>query len=269
MPPVRVLLVEWMGYPLFRQKRLGRFTFDCGLGNLVSNMERYSAGTDFECTVVVNRRPESALAALNRVPGLGRLLRNSARTNSEEKYRDFLRPFSCVKEVLFRDNEFQDLGAYDFFYSRLRQEGYRGHVLFANSSVRGPAENGWLAKYQRLFELEPDTGFCGISLNSHNTMTKDGGYLPHLQSFFIYTSMPVLERVFPNGLCDPRAAHDQSKDALVTQGEIGLSQKVLAAGFGLRCSQFPDFYFKTGYPWTIPEGDLRFTDEYRERANLC
>jgi hypothetical protein len=81
--------------------------------------------------------------------------------------------------------------------------------------------------------------------------------------------MAVLGRVFPNGLCDQGASLDQSKDALVTRGEIGLSQKVLAAGFGLRSAQFPDFYFKTGYPWTIPEGDLRFSEEYRELANLC
>jgi hypothetical protein len=268
MAPVRVVLVEWMGYPLFRQKRLGPLTFDCGLGHLVESVQTHVAGTEFECTVVVNRRPESPWAKLNHVPGLGALFENVPATNSEHKYREFLRRFSCVKEVLFRDNELQDIGAYDFFYSKLRQEGYQGHVLFANSSVRGPIEDGWLAKYQRLFELEPDTGFCGISLNSHNTMIEDGPYLPHLQSFFIYTSMPVLERVFPRGLYE-RQTTDQSKGALVTHGEIALSQRILAAGLGLRSSQFPEFYFKTGFPWTIPEGDLRFSDEYRHLANLC
>lgn len=269
MSLVKVLLVEWMGYPLFRRKRLGSYTFECGLGHLVKNMQRFDPGVELDCTVVLNRHPDGAWTRVGRVPVLDRLLLNSPRTNSEHKYREFLRAFPIVRRVQFRVNHLQDIGAYDQFYAQLRAEGYRGHVLFANSSVRGPTADGWLAKYQRLFELEPDTGFCGISLNSHNTMIPGGSRDPHLQSFFIYTSMSVLEQVFPQGLTAPADAHDQSKDALVTQGEIGLSRKVLAAGYGLRSSQFPDFYFKTGVSWTIPEGDLRFTDTYKEQANLC
>ncbi len=91
----------------------------------------------------------------------------------------------------------------------------------------------------------------------------------HLQSFFIYTSMPVLERVFPNGLCDPKAAHDQSKDALVTQGEIGLSQKVLAAGFGLRSASFRTSTSRRAFPGRFQRVTCASPTEYERSANLC
>ncbi len=124
-------------------------------------------------------------------------------------------------------------------------------------------------KYQELFEREADTGFCGISLNSHNTMIPSRPFVPHAQSFFLYTSMAVLEKVFQEGLVDTTHDGDVDKVELIASGEIGMSQKVLAAGFGLRCSMFPDFFYKSGTEWTIPEGDLRFKKAYFKQANLC
>jgi hypothetical protein len=268
MDPVKVVLVEWMGYPLFREKRLGPRSFRCGLGNLVRNIQRYDAGVAFECTVVVNQSPER-YAWVNHVPGLGRMLLNRPQTNSRLKYERFLRSYACVAQTVYRDNSLQDIGAYDYFYRQLKRDGHTGHVLFANSSVRGPHENGWLLKYKELFEREVDTGFCGISLNSQNTKNPSRPFLPHAQSFFLYTSMPVLERVFPDGLVATTPDGNVDRVGLIESGEIGMSQKVLAAGYGLRCSMFPDFFYKSGMEWTIPEGDLRFKKAYFDQANLC
>jgi hypothetical protein len=115
----------------------------------------------------------------------------------------------------------------------------------------------------------PGTGMCGISMNSHNTSLSEGQFAPHIQSFFLYTSMQVLRDVFPNGLAPDAPSAFEGKNNLILHGEIGISQRVLAAGYSLSCKMFPESSYKAGDPWTLPEGDLRITSEYREQANLC
>jgi len=265
MSKIQVLLVEWMGYPLFRKKALGKNIIRCGLGNLLSDLNKYDAGIDFECSVVVNRhqtQPNRLVAAADRIPLLKPLLLNNPQTNCQQKLDDFLSKYSFIKQVFYRDNISQDIGAYDYFYQYLRQQKHDGHVLFINSSVRGPREDGWLVKYKNLFEAEPDTGLCGISLNSHH----DEEFHPHVQSFFLYSSMSVLERVFPYGFLNGESL--SNKDDLIVKGELEISAKVLKAGYGIRSSTFPDFFYKRGQAWTIPEGDIRFQERYASKANL-
>ena len=127
MQPVKVVLVDWMGYPLFREKRLGPRSFRCGLGGLVRNIEPDNAGVPFDCTVVVNRRPET-FGWVNHVPGIRRILLNRPETNSRSKYDWFLRSYPCVAQTVYRDNRLQDIGAYDDFYRQLKDDGYTGHV---------------------------------------------------------------------------------------------------------------------------------------------
>ncbi|WP_088890381.1 hypothetical protein [Leptolyngbya ohadii] len=269
-----------MGYPLFRKKAIGATQISCGLGNLLKNISRYDAGVDFECSVVINRfqnspqgrsqnpKANSLFTAIDRIPVLKPFLLNYPQTNSPEKYEQFIGQYPFVQQCFYRDNINQDIGAYDYFYAYLRQQKYSGQVVFINSSVRGPQEDGWLRKYKTLFEAEPDTGFCGISLNSHY-QAPDARFffLPHVQSFFIYTSMAVLEKVFPNGLLEGKNIVD--KNELVEQGEVGISTRVLQAGLGIRSSSFPEFFYRAGQKWTIPEGDIRFQAAYAHRANAC
>lgn len=270
MSKVQVVLVEWMGYPLFRKKQIGSRFINCGLGKLLKNIQKYDAGIDFECSVIINQHSLPAvnplIATLNRVPQFRPLLINNVATNSCEKYQYLFKQYPFIQRTFFRENINQDIGAYDFFIDYLRQQGHRGDVLFVNSSVRGPETDGWLLKYKRLFEAEPDIGLCGISINSHITHS-DNSFSPHVQSFFLYTSMDVLDRVFPHGFLS--RATDLGKVGLIEQGEINISQQVLKAGLGIRSSTFPEFIYRWGQPWTLPEGDIRFQEEYSRWANQC
>jgi hypothetical protein len=271
MTKLQVVLVEWMGYPLYRRKKLGRNIMYCGLGNLLKNMKKYDAGVDFECSVVINKfqnlKANSFIQLIDRIPAFQPLLLNNTQTNSQQKYEKFLKNYSFIKQCFYRDNHYQDIGAYDYFYTYLRQQKYTGHILFMNSSVRGPKEDGWLLKYKKLFEMEPNTGLCGISLNSHYTCKGFDLFYPHVQSFFLYTSMNVLQQVFPNGWLDEESILE--KKELILKGEIGISTQILKAGFGIRSSIFPDFFYTNGQEWTIPKRDIRFQEEYYSKANVC
>jgi hypothetical protein len=270
MSKVQVALIEWMGYPLFRKKPLGEINFNCGLGNLLKNMKKYDPGVDIECSVVLNefqiQKPNKLISAAYKVPILKPLLLNNVQTNTRQKYDEFLANFPFVNQCFYRDNTNRDIGAYNYFYEYLLQRNYSGHLVLINSSVRGPSEDGWLLKYKNLFEKEPDTGLSGISLNSgYYDLQGVKRFSPHMQSFFLYTSMDVLKQVFPNGLIGTEEI--SRKEELIEQGEIGISAKILRAGFGLRSSIFPDFYYKKGKEWTIPEGDIRVQPPYSRKAN--
>jgi hypothetical protein len=59
----------------------------------------------------------------------------------------------------------------------------------------------------------------------------------------------------------------EGKLDVIRRGEIGISQRVLSAGYAITCGWFPGFSYRLGQPWTIPEGDLRFDPRFAEHAN--
>lgn len=269
MKKVQVLLVEWMGYPLFRTKRIRENIIECGLGNLLNNINRFDAGLEFECTVVINSvditKPHKLVQLANSLPVIKHLLLNYTKTNSKEKYTKFCQQYDFVKEVIFRENDGQDIGAYNFFYQKLKEENHHGDIVFINSSVRGPSEHNWLLKYNELLQQLSNKGLCGISLNSHLTHQDEWQFFPHVQSFFIYTNMTTLLDVFPEELIDEVASSDKAN--LIMNGEVGISTKILNAGYGIACSAFPHFHYKKGDEWTLPIGDIRVDRPFYDKAN--
>ncbi|MBX2867957.1 MAG: rhamnan synthesis F family protein [Acidiferrobacterales bacterium] len=264
MTRIHVVLVEWMGYPIFRKKKLGENTVKCGIGRLLQNIQKYPAGVEFECTVIVNRDPDRHvspfLGQILRVPFVRRLLERSVATNSEEKYQEIANRYDYIDRVIFRDNIGQDIGAYNEAHQLLLQSKFDGDVVFINSSVCGPSHSDWLKKYQELFYRNSRTGICGISMNALYEK-----FDPHVQSFFLYTNMNVLREVFPTQLVDKSAL--ENKRSLIFEGEAGISRKVLEAGYGICCTAFPDFFFLKGDEWAITRSDIRFLKAYRQFAN--
>ena len=117
-----------------------------------------------------------------------------------------------------------------------------------NSSLRGPHADDWLARYHALFHEQDDIGLCGITLNAMK-VSDSLPELPHVQSFFLYTSMRVLREVFPEGLYQGALS---SKKEAVLRGEIAISQAILRHGYAIRCSAFPEFIYRPGKAWEIP-----------------
>jgi hypothetical protein len=274
---VKVVLVEWASYPLYRNKVVDKHVVRCGLGRMLDGMRRYDPGLPTDITVVINAageepeaapRPPSdwpgATSLRNKLDQLFRRQREHALARRTRAYHGLSKQYPFIDAVHFRDNQGQDFGAYDYGYQLLRNQGYDGDVLFMNSSVSGPHEDGWLLKYRDQFLRHPNVGLCGIGLNSHDTSDGDGPFAPHVQSYFLYTNMKVLEHAI-----GPRLFDGDSRDKLdvIRKGEIGVSQRVLDAGYSITSPSFPEFAYRSGDIWSIPVGDLRYSRRSRAPVN--
>lgn len=264
---VCIILNEWSGYALHRRKKLGfekKNRVQCGLGRILKVMQNTRAGVEFELHIVVNGesppKPSRIRSIFNKL-GMPATKALSQFNGLKEKY-----PF--ITEIHYRSNKGMDIGAYNYGINYLRNQGYDGDILLMNSSVVAAKRDGWLLEYQNLFysSEHENIGLCGISMNSHNTMLEKPAFKPHLQSFFLYTNINTLNVIFGDELSGSQITGDKSQ--LIEEGEIGISQMALEAGYGLRCSQFPEFVYYKNTKWAIPEGDLRYTKEYGAQANL-
>jgi hypothetical protein len=242
--PVKIVLADWAGYPLFRQRTLWTHRIECGSGRILENMERYQAGVPFDVILVINGKDPF---------------------NPASAYQALSKRHAFIEKVLFRDNTGFDIGAYNHGFQLLKNSQYQGDVLFMNSTLEGPSHDGWLLKYQKLFDQHEHTGLCGISMNSHNTNADRWVFMPHVQSFFLYTTMQVLQHVFADALCGAEVV--DNRQTLIAEGEIGISQNILRAGYGIACLAFEDFFYTENGSWDVPEGDLRTKAEFREFAN--
>jgi hypothetical protein len=270
---VKVILVEWAAYPLYRNKIVDKHVVRCGLGRMLEGLERHDAGLPLDVIVVINEAGEQGPAP-SEWPRSARLRstfdrvlrrpRQLALARRMVAYRKLRERYPFIEAVHFRDNRGQDFGAYDFGYQLLQRLGYEGDVLFMNSSVSGPHEDGWLLKYRDQFHRHPNVGLCGIALNSHNTSDGAMPFAPHVQSYFVYTNMKVLEHALGPRLFDSEGL---DKHEVIRLGEIGMSERVLAAGYSITTPSFPEFAYRRGDIWSIPVGDLRYSRRYRAPVN--
>lgn len=283
---VKIVLVEWAEYPLYRNKVVDTHTVRCGLGRMLDGLKRRDPGLPIEVVVVINgadgatspkpagqsaelsgaqlarsQWPTGLRDAVERLRQRERELRLARRMRT---YAGLPRRYPFIEAVHFRGNRGQDFGAYDFGYQLLRAQGHTGDVLFMNSSVSGPHEDGWLLKYRDQFRRHPNVGLCGIGLNSHDTTEGEGPFAPHVQSYFLYTNMKVLAHAI-----GPRLFEDEAKDKVdvIRRGEIGISERVLDAGYSITSPTFPEFAYHRGGTWSIPWGDMRFSRRHRVPVN--
>ena len=247
----KIILATLINDDFCRLRTLGQNTISCGLFSLIGNLAKHNAGVDFDLTLVINRK-----LADNENEEIKRKIEICDHLPQE---------YDFIKQVLHHNNQGSDLGAYDAGYQYLKASDYDGDVLFMNTSLSGPSQDYWLLKYHTLFHKHQDVGLCGISLNSHDTnIINNPPFKPHVQSFFLYTTMKALKKVFPANL---DGYNSQNKLEIIENGEIGMSQRILDAGYSIVCYNFPFFFYKSGMEWIIPLGDLRGFKEYRELAN--
>lgn len=282
---VKIILVEWASYPLYRNKVVDKHVVRCGLGRMLDNIRRFDPGLPIDVHVVINAaaeptsQPPSAGPSVppgsasggrglrTKIEALLRRQRELALARRMRTYAGLARKYPFIEAVHFRDNRGQDFGAYDFGYQLLRNQGHSGDVLFMNSSVSGPHGHGWLTKYRDQFRRHPNVGLCGIGLNSHDTSAGEGPFAPHVQSYFLYTTMKVLEHAIGPRLFDAESSQGLDKVDVIRQGEIGVSERVLDAGYSITSPAFPEFAYRRGDIWSIPWGDLRYSRRHRAPVN--
>ncbi len=228
---------------------MGQNIIYCGLGRILENMSNWKAGVDFQVTVVISDCEDNSL--------------------KQTEYRNILSDFQFIERVVFRPNQGCDIGSYNLGLQLLREDVYPGDLLFLNSSLAGPRRDNWLLDYKQLFHSQPGIGLCGIGMNNLKREVNAPSYLPvkpHVQSFFLYTSMEVMDHVFPGNL--PGANLSGRKEDLITKGEIEISSQVLANNLALCCLPYPRFIYRTGDQWTIPHSlGYRWKPEFTDRIN--
>lgn len=241
---VKIILNDFADYPLFRQKYIFQDFIQCGIGNILQNMMKFDAGISFEVILIINEKTK----------------------NDRGKYTLLKIIYPFIDKIIFRDNTGFNFGAYNRGYQYLKEIGYDDYVVFMNSSARGPDNHYWLLNYYYLFNTKEDIGLCGVSLNSHTTHLNEMTFKPHIQSFFMFTSMQILKDVFVDDLpaADLEAAR---KIERITKGEIEFSNKILMKEYGIRSILHKKFVYYRGCDWKIPYGDPRHNPLYSQFAN--
>ncbi|MDD5276298.1 MAG: hypothetical protein PHR16_09470, partial [Methylovulum sp.] len=266
MPKISIILVDWSEYPLYRQKKLNdTISVSCGLGAILDNMAKYNAGVDYEITVIITGINSPFYEyCVKQYRSIRHYLMPKKYSNERvnwyrEKttlYETLLKKYPFVKCLIFKNNTGQDIGAYNYGYQLLKKDNYQGDVVFMNSALEGPNENNWLLKYNHQFLKHDNTGLCGITINPKTKNLVENDFSPHVQSFFLYTNMNVLRRVFPANLSGYNIKNNRL--SLILQGEIGISRKILDAGYSITSISFPDYCYKKGDPWNLPYEEIRY-----------
>jgi hypothetical protein len=110
-----------------------------------------------------------------------------------------------------------------------------------------------------------DIGLCGITINPKTKNLVENDFSPHVQSFFLYTNMSVLQRVFPANLSGYNIKNDRL--SLILNGEIGISKMILNAGYSITSISFPDYFYKKRNTWSLPFEEIRYKKEFKQFAN--
>lgn len=233
---VKVCVHEWGGYNPIRTKTIKKgMTFTCGLQ---WQIDRFSDRTRFDLCVTMS---------------------DMARW----KHPDLLERIKIYPV----SNIGMDFSGYNFFYQKNKNE-LDSYVILTNSSVNSYNED-FIAGYINYMENNLDVGALGISYctKMYQTLVRPNFY-PHIQSFFILTTMRVLDEIvtlnhgrFPgDGVGD--------KSLLIRRGEIKFSQLILKAGYRLAAvdpmTKTP-FKFTSFSDWIWCKGDVR---QYLAQPNM-
>lgn len=234
---VHICIHEWGGYQSERNKKLkdGK-VFRCGLAPAIRQLYPYHSAAKAQILVTISD---------------SYLYRDSAIL---EKYK---------VDVLHVSNEGYDFSGYSAFYEKIKNYP-NTYIILCNSSVNAIQED-FLDSYVSYMEANPDVGLLGVSYSTKMTQTLvRNNFTPHIQSFFLMTTIQVLSEVvsFNKGFPGANITH---KLLLIREGEIRLSEIIKKLGYNLAVVNPIDkktFKFSDYRSWTFPKGDIRlFIDE--------
>ena len=232
---IKVCIHEWGGYNEHRIKKVKNIKpFPCGLKYQLKRFEDAAANLSIDLTITV-----SDFHLLN--------------YNIDKKYK-----------ILSVSNAGMDFSGYNAFYQQIKGEDNK-FVVFTNSSVNA-LQFPFLDRYIQYFDINPSIGLLGISYNTSIRQSLIfNNFNPHLQSFFLLTTIDVLNEVvdFNNGF---PGLNISNKRLLIRQGEVALSTLVMNLGYDLACVlengdvlQFnKNCKSDNGHlSWVLPFGDYR------------
>lgn len=232
---VYVCIHEWGGYSSVRRKHINDTICDWECG-LKYQLERFESRQDVVLTVTMS---------------------------DMHLCRDIASITSCCDHFIAVPNRGMDFSGYGAFYQSIR--GMKNcYVVLTNSSVNS-LQSDFLDSYIDYMERNRDVGMLGVSCCSKCYQSLDAkNFTPHLQSFFLLTTLSVLDEVVAKNGGEFPGVGVGNKQLLIRRGEIRISQLVLRLGYQLAVVTESGVIKFDNNPknWSLPCGDFRaYTDK--------
>lgn len=256
---VKIILNDWEGYPLYREKIIGKKKIKCGLELLIKNLAKHQSNIEIEIYLIITSNFGRKEYYFTRVLFWLKIIHLFKKYSQHKKslgiYTSLKKEYPFIKTIIYKDNLGLDIGAYNYGYQILKREQYSGYVIFMNSSVTGPDRDQWFEDYETLYNYNENIGVVGISMNSHNDHRSPPVFDPHVQSYFLFTEMKKIIKTFPKNL--PGFKINYNKEKLIHVGEIGFSRELLNAGYSIACRIYGKEFYTKDNDWKWPTGDPR------------
>lgn len=150
-------------------------------------------------------------------------------------------PLITVRDIIWKSNVGRDFSsARDALTSIRRDSIGPAFVLVRNRSAYGPFCAGWYSAFVDQFQSSPGVGLVGVTINQSGHPAKPSPPPNvHVQTYAYLSTVEVL-----HGLIDDYPAHSISdRTALIVEGEIGLSRRLLNSGYKITSLYWRDHYF--------------------------
>jgi hypothetical protein len=231
---ISVSIHEWGGYDSVRRKKINKIMeFECGLKFQQQRFGRYSGNRNLDICITISN-PELLSYSLN------------------------------ADKIIHVPNEGMDFAGYSGFFERIKDEDNQ-YIILTNSSVNS-RQIDFIDEYIAYMEANPSVGLLGISYNTkrHQTLIRNN-FNPHIQSFFILTTLDVLKEIVKKNGGFPGLGITH-KLLLIRNGEIRFSNLALELGYDLACILDNGIVYKFNKSfksdngrnsWEIPKGDYR------------
>ena len=228
---IYVCIHEWGKYPIVREKNVkGIKRFQCGLQYQLERFSRNFHTQDIDITLTMS---------------------------DADYFRDWEVIAGKYDRLIQVSNTGLDFSGFSSFYEQIKRKS-NSYVILTNSSINKEI-HPFLDSYINYMNENKDIGLLGISSNSrfYHTIAK-WNFNPHIQSFFILTTIDVLKEIVKlNGNVFP-GANETNKHLLIRKGEVGISSLALRLGYNLGVVLPDGNVVKFNYnDYPLPKGDLR------------
>lgn len=245
---IYVNIHEWGGYHGKREKNVSVIKpFTCGLSYQIERFHNEKRELSIDLSVTIS---------------------------DPQLYQDLDSIREDVNQIHEVNNIGMDFSGYSYFFENIKDKK-NAYIILTNTSVNAQQEL-FLKSHINYMENHPEVGMLGVSYCSKVIQTFiRNNFTPHLQSFYILTTIDVLKEVVKINGGFPGENIDH-KLLLIRKGEINLSSKVLDLGYKMAIvledgnvySFSKNSYLDNAYnAWELPLGDIRLQNKVPNRIN--
>jgi len=221
---------EWGGYECKRIKRIkGIVEFEVGLDYQLNRFNSYKGDYNIDIYITMSEMHKC----------------NNLKSISEH-----------CNHLLEVSNIGMDFSGYSEFFKKIKDQP-NAYVILTNTSVNMDSEN-CIDSMINYLENNPDVGMLGASSSSryYHTLMR-WNFNPHLQSFFLLTTIEVLKEAIDRNGGEFPGIHETNKHLLIRNGEVKLSKLILDLGYNLAVVNEHGVFKFNNSSYPLPKGDYR------------